>query len=84
MLGLGATIIAPTALSKEFLVRGAALRETLRTWLWARTDAWNLMKLVPIAREVTAAGLMVPWQAAQSWRSPRTAAEWFYRQSDFG
>ena len=83
LLGAAATIIAPTASSKEFLGRGGALRETLRTWLWARTDAWNLVKLVPVVREVTAAGLMVPWQAAQSWRSPRTAAEWFYRQSDF-
>ena len=68
LIGAAATIIAPTASSNEFLERSGALRETLRTWLWARTDAWNLIKLIPIARAVTAAGMMVPWHAAHGHR----------------
>ena len=79
LLGTAARIIGPAHAPLLFLNRTGASRETLRSWLWARLEAWYRVDLVRAVREATLAKLMVQWPAAQAWRSPTIGAQWFRR-----
>lgn len=82
LLGTAARINGPSNAQPYFLQESADSRETLRSWLWTRLEAWNLLDLAISVREVTAAKLMVPWPAALAWKSPSTGAQWFRRMEN--